>query len=369
VSDTHIKKFAQILVDYSAKVKPGDTVAIITSTLAEPLVRELYQRILERGGLPHALIELPDQYEVFLRHGSDEQLQYVPRFHKIAFEEFDVLLKVRAASNTRSLSHVNPARQSQLQRSIAKLLEAQMQRGASGELRWMSTIFPTDAYAMEAEMGLGAYQDYFYRAVHADEDTPDPVAYWQGIKAEQKRYVDRIEGHDLIQLRGPNVDLSLSVKDRLFINACGENNMPDGEVYTGPVEDSANGWVRFSYPTAYQGRIVEGVELNFQNGQVIKVSATKNEEFLLRMLDSDPGARFLGEFAIGTNYQIDRFTKNILLDEKIGGSFHVALGAGYPETGSVNHSQIHWDMICDMRQDSEIVADGEVIYKNGQFLF
>jgi aminopeptidase len=244
-----------------------------------------------------------------------------------------------------------------------------MRRGASGELRWMSTIFPTNAYAMEAEMGMEEYRDFFYGAVHADDGTPDPVAYWNGIRAEQQRYVERIQGHDLIQLRGPNVDLSLSVKDRIFINACGENNMPDGEVYTGPVEGSANGWVHFTYPAVNQGRVVEGIQLNFKDGQVIKATAEKNQDYLLRMLDSDPGARFLGEFAIGTNYQINRFTKSILLDEKIGGSFHLALGAGYPETGSVNRSQIHWDMICDMRQDSEILADGEVIYSDGEFVF
>jgi aminopeptidase len=369
LSDNRIKKFAQILVDYSAKVKPGDTVAITTSTLAEPLVRELYKLILERGGRPHALIDLPDQLELLFAHGSDEQLQYVPRFHKIAFEEFDVLIKIRATANTRSLSNLDPARQSIFQRSISQLLSAQMRRGASGELRWMSTIFPTNAYAMEAEMGMEEYRDFFYGAVHADDGTPDPVAYWNGIRAEQQRYVERIQGHDLIQLRGPNVDLSLSVKDRIFINACGENNMPDGEVYTGPVEGSANGWVHFTYPAVNQGRVVEGIQLNFKDGQVIKATAEKNQDYLLRMLDSDPGARFLGEFAIGTNYQINRFTKSILLDEKIGGSFHLALGAGYPETGSVNRSQIHWDMICDMRQDSEILADGEVIYSDGEFVF
>jgi aminopeptidase len=362
-------KFAQILVDYSAKVKPGDTVAITASTLAEPLVRELTKRILARGGYPHALIDLPDQSELLFAHANDDQLKYVSRFHKIAFEEFDVLIKVRSTANTRALSGVDPARQSVFQRSISQLLAAQMRRGASGELRWMSTLYPTDAYAMEAEMGTEEYRDFFYSAVHADDGTPDPVAHWQGVKAEQRRYIERVQGHDLIELRGPNVDLRLSVKDRIFINACGENNMPDGEVYTGPVENSANGWVRFSYPAVNQGRVVEGVELHFKDGRVIKASAEKNQDYLLRMLDSDPGARFLGEFAIGTNYQIDRFTKSILLDEKIGGSFHLALGAGYPETGSVNRSQIHWDMICDMRQDSEIVADGEVIYHDGQFVF
>jgi aminopeptidase len=171
-----------------------------------------------------------------------------------------------------------------------------------------------------------------------------------------------------VQLRGPNVDLSLSVQDRKFINACGHNNMPDGEIYTGPVEDSLNGRVCFTYPAMIQGRIVDGVELVFKEGKVVEASAEQNQEFLLKMLDIDRGARYVGEFAIGTNYQIDRFTKSILFDEKIGGSFHLAVGAGYPETGSRNRSMIHWDMICDMRQDSEILVDGELVYRDGQFV-
>jgi aminopeptidase len=222
---------------------------------------------------------------------------------------------------------------------------------------------------MEAEIGYGAYQDFFYRACHATEATLDPVAYWQEIERQQRGFIERFEGHDQIELRGPYVDLRLSIKDRRFKNACGLNNLPDGEIYTGPVEESAQGWVRYTYPAVYQGRVVEGIELAFERGKVVKAGANKNEVFLLQMLDTDPGARYIGEFAIGTNFEIDRFTHNILLDEKIGGSFHMALGAGYPETGSRNKSIIHWDMICDLRADSEILVDGEVVYRNGGFVF
>jgi aminopeptidase len=232
----------------------------------------------------------------------------------------------------------------------------------------MSTLFPTAAYAMEAEMGLNEYEDFVFRACHADDNTIDPVAYWQGVEREQERIIGRVAGHDRVQVRGPNADLTLSIKGRIFKNASGQQNLPDGEIYTGPVEDSVNGWVRYTYPAVYQGRAVEGIELTFENGRVVKASARKNEEFLLRMLDTDAGARYLGEFAIGTNFEIDRFTRNILFDEKIGGSFHMALGAGYPETGSVNKSIIHWDMICDLRSEAEIRVDGEALYRNGKFL-
>jgi aminopeptidase len=173
----------------------------------------------------------------------------------------------------------------------------------------------------------------------------------------------------VVTLRGPNVDLTLSIKGRRFSNSTGTHNMPDGEIYTGPVEESVNGWVKFTYPAIYQGVAVEGAELIFHRGRVDSAKAEKNQDYLLQMLESDQGSRYLGEFAIGTNFDINRFTGNILFDEKIGGSFHMALGAGYPETGSKNRSSIHWDMICDMRRDSEITVDGELFYRNGQFVF
>jgi len=368
LTDTRIEKFARILVDYSTRVKPGDLVAITSSYAAEPLVQSLYALILDRGAYPHVLLDFSDQNEILFAHANNDQLEYVPRFHKLAFEEFDVLIKVRADTNTRAQSGVDSAHQAHRQRGIAPLIQAQMQRGAQGSLRWMSTLFPTQAYAMEAEMGFQEYQDFVFAACHADDDTADPVAHWLSVERSQQRIVERIEGHDQVHVRGPNVDLTLSIKGRKFDNACGKNNMPDGEVYTGPVEDSANGWVRYTYPAVYQGRVVEGIELKFQDGRVVSASAQKNEDFLLKMLETDAGARYIGEFAIGTNYQIDRFTKSILFDEKIGGSFHMALGAGYPETGSRNKSLIHWDMICDLRQESDILVDGEVIYRDGKFL-
>jgi aminopeptidase len=368
LEDPRVRKFAQILVEYSTEVKPGDYVAIATTTIAEPLVRELYSLVLERGGHPHILMNLPDQEELLFEYGNEDQLEFVPRFHKTAFEEFDVLIKVRAQADPRGLSEVPPERQSIHQRALSALIGAQMRRGAEGSLRWMSTMYPTPGYAKEAGMNFEEYKDFVYRAIHADADTPDPVAHWQAVEQAQKRYIDLFQGHDRVQLRGPNVDLSLSIKGRTFLNACGHTNMPDGEIFTGPVEDSVNGWVRFTYPAMTQGRIVDGVELAFEEGKVAKASARENQDFMLEMLNIDEGARYVGEFAIGTNYQIDRFTKSILFDEKIGGSFHMAVGAGYPETGSLNRSMIHWDMICDMRQDSEILVDGEVVYRDGQFV-
>jgi len=203
--------------------------------------------------------------------------------------------------------------------------------------------------------------------VHANEK--DAVKYWEKVEKDQQAAVDFISGKNQVALRGPNVDLTLSIKGRNFLNSCGRHNMPDGEIFTGPVEDSVNGWVKFTYPAIYGGVAVEGAELTFSNGKVTQALATKNQDYLLKMLESDAGSRYLGEFAIGTNFEIDKFTGQILFDEKIGGSFHMALGAGYPETGSTNKSAIHWDMICDMRTDSEILVDGDLFYKNSKFVF
>jgi aminopeptidase len=215
-------------------------------------------------------------------------------------------------------------------------------------------------------MSLRDYEDFVYAATFADQ--PDPVQSWRTVHDRQQQLVDWLRGKERVEVRGPNIDLQLSIAGRTFINSDGKRNMPSGEIFTGPVEDSANGWVRFTYPAIRGGREVEGVEFELRDGKVVQARATKNEEYLLSQLDSDEGSRYLGEFAIGTNYQIQRFTKSILFDEKIGGTIHMAVGAGYPETGSRNRSSVHWDFICDMRHDSEIRVDGELIYRDGQFL-
>lgn len=368
MNDPRILKFARILVDHSIRVKPGDRVLVEATTAAEPLVQALYTLILDRGGFPHLSLALIDQDELFFSHASESQLDIPPTFQKLAYDTFEARIRIHSAVNTRALSGVDPARAAHWQKTTAPILAAQMKRGAEGSFKWVSTLFPTTGLAIEANMGLHEYENFVFRACHADEDTADPAAFWANIGQEQQRFVDRLAGHDQVILKGPNVDLQLSIKGRKFLNSFGIHNMPDGEIFTGPVENSANGWVRYSYPAVYQGRSVEGVELTFNDGKVVKATAAKEQDFLLSLLDADVGSRFLGEFAIGTNFEINRSTRNILFDEKIGGSFHTALGAGYPETGSLNKSVIHWDMICDMQKDSTIEVDGEVVYRDGKFI-
>ncbi len=372
MTDTRVRKFAKILVEHSTRIQPGDRVLIEGTTAAEPLIREVFIQVLEKGGHPHPMVALPgmmpfSQDEMYVTYAKDTQFDFVPTFYKLAYDQFESRIRIHSATNTRGTSNVDPLKVQRRGKALSSITEAQMRRGAEGAFKWVTTLYPTEAYAQDGGMSLMEYSDFVFHAVHAHED--DPVAYWKSLEAKQQSAIDFIQGKSQVTLSGPNVDLTLSIKGRTFDNSFGTFNMPDGEIFTGPVEDSANGWVKFTYPAIYGGVAVEGAELTFNRGRVEIAKAEKNQDYLLKMIESDAGSRYLGEFAIGTNTDIDRFTGNILFDEKIGGTFHMALGAGYPETGSKNHSAIHWDMICDLRKDSEIRVDGQLFYKNGQFVF
>jgi aminopeptidase len=372
VADSRVANFAKILVEHSVHIVPGDRVLIEATTAAEPLIRELYIQILEKGGIPHPMIALPgmmpfSQDELYLTYAKDTQLDFIPTFYKIAYDQFESRIRIHSATNTRGTTNIDPLKAQRRSKALSTITEAQMRRGAEGTLKWVTTLYPTDAYAQDASMSLKEYEDFVFGAVHAHE--ADPIGYWNSTAEGQQQAIDWLAGKSQVVMHGPNVDLTLSIKGRKFVNSTGTHNMPDGEIFTGPVEDSVNGWVKFTYPAIYGGVAVEGAELTFNRGRVEIAQAEKNQAYLVKMLETDEGARHVGEFAIGTNFDINKFTGNILFDEKIGGTFHMALGAGYPETGSHNRSSIHWDMICDMRTDSEIVVDGDLFYKDGQFVF
>ena len=366
MADPRVEKLADVLVNYSVAIRPGDKVLIQGGTSAGPLLRAVYAKVLQAGGHPLMLATLPGTDELLFRYASDEQLQHVPEPVKLLMETYDVSIGIRGAENTKALSGVDPAKMVLRSQAQEELLRTYMQRAASGELRWVVTLFPTNAYAQDAEMSLSDYEDFCYGACLPDMD--DPVGHWRRFSSWQQKIVDWLKGKERVHVVGPETDLRLCIADRVFINSDGRHNMPSGEVFTGPVEDSMEGHVHFSYPAIYKGREVTGVRLWFEGGKVVKASAAKNEDFLLQTLDTDDGSRYVGEFAIGTNKGITRFTGQILFDEKINGSFHMALGAGYPETGSKNESAIHWDMICDLRDGGEIWVDDELLYKNGQFV-
>ncbi|MDY6876888.1 MAG: aminopeptidase [Chloroflexota bacterium] len=366
MTDPRIEKLADVLVNYSVAVRPGDKVIVQGDSAAAPLLRAIYARVLQVGGHPLMLASVPGTDELLFRYASDEQLQHVPEPLQLIIETYDVRVSVRGVENTKALSNVDPDKMVLYSQAQTELMKTFMQRSASGALRWTVALFPTNAYAQDAEMSLDEYEDFVYNACLPDMD--DPVGYWHRFSAWQQKIVDWLKGRERVHVIGPETDLHLSIAGRPFANCDGQANMPDGEVFTGPVENSIEGHVYFSYPAIYKEREVTGVRLWFEGGKVVKATAEKNQEFLLKVLDTDAGSRYVGEFAIGTNEGITRFTRQILFDEKINGSFHMALGAGYPETGSKNESAIHWDMICDMRAGGEIWVDDDLLYKDGRFV-
>jgi aminopeptidase len=303
--------------------------------------------------------------ELLFKYGSDEQIKHIPEPSKLIYNKYDVEIGIIGEENTKALSNVNPTKITMQKQARTDLFKTVVQRSAAGEFRWTVGLFPTNACAQDADMSLSEYEDFVYGACLPDVDKP--VDYWQRFSARQQKIVEWLKGKEQLRVVGPDTNLRLSIKERTFINCDGHYNMPDGEIFTGPVEDSVNGNVYFSYPAIYGGREVTGVRLWFEEGKVIKATAEKGEDFLLKTIDTDEGARRVGEFAIGTNEGITGFTRQILFDEKINGSFHMALGMGFPETGSKNESGLHWDMVCDLRSGGEIWVDDELLYKNGKF--
>jgi aminopeptidase len=365
MEDPRVTKLAQVMVNYCVAIQPGQTVLLRGNSAGMPLVTATYREIVRAGGNPFLLWDEGDFEEIFYKEANDDQLQFIAPPLRHMYEHYDALIAIIASHNTRHLNSIPPARIQRRRQAAKELSTIYMKRAAAGELHWTLTQYPTPAFAQEADMPLSDYEKFVYGACHVDED--DPVAFWRKVAAEQQRLVDWLVGKKDVRVTGPNVDLRLSIEGRIFINADGTRNMPDGEIFTGPVEQSVNGWVRFTYPAIYSGREVDGVMLRFEDGKVVEASATKNEAFLLNTLDTDAGARYLGEFAIGTNHGIRQFTKSILYDEKIGGTIHMALGEAYPETGSHNQSAIHWDMICDMREGGKIWVDDQLFYDSGEF--
>lgn len=366
MSDPRIERLARLLVNYCVEVGIGDKVALMGDLPALPLMRATYRHILHAGGHPLVLWQEEEFQEILLKEGNDDQIQHVADPVKMVMETYDCRIAIRGTKNTRTLSSVDPARQQLFQSSRRELMAISMNRSATGEYRWVVAQYPTPAVAQDADMSLADYEDFVYAACFTDKE--DPETEWRKLSQRQQRLVDWLAGKETVKILGPNIDMSLSIDGRTFVNSDGRRNMPSGEIFTGPVEASVNGWVRFTYPVIYAGREVDQVELHFEDGQVVSATADKNEAFLHSVLDTDAGARFLGEFAIGTNDGIKQFTKSTLFDEKIGGTIHMALGAGYPQTGSVNKSAIHWDMICDMRDGGKIWVDDEAFYDSGRFL-
>jgi aminopeptidase len=366
VRDPRADNLAKILVGYSTKVQEGDTVVIDGESAAEPLLLAIYEETLKAGGHPMLNVGIEGQSASYFKLAGDAQLDWVSPVSEWMVDNADVRISVGASTNTRELSAVPPERQTRRQAATGELMKRAMKRSAEGSYRWCYTLYPTAAYASEAEMSLADYADFYFGACLADD--AEPLSAWKRASEECNRLAEWIEGREEVRVTAPGTDIRLGIAGRKFIPCDGEHNMPDGEFFTGPVEDSVEGEVTFHLPAVIGGREVSGVRLEFEAGRVVDASAERGEEFLIQLLDTDDGARRLGELGIGTNYAIDRGTREVLLDEKIGGTVHMAVGASYPESGGTNESAVHTDLVCDLRLGGKLEVDGAVMQEDGKFV-
>jgi aminopeptidase len=367
MSDRRVAKLADLLVNYSLELQHGQQVRIDGGTVAAPLVRELYRYALRAGAHPRTRIDVEGVDVITLAEASEQQLTYVSELDRQDVEQIDAFITIWGDRNTRALSQAAPTRVSRRIGSRRELINRLWERIDAEQAKWVGTRFPTEAHAQDAEMSLSEYEDFVYSACHVREDE-DPVTHWRGTSAVLNARARELETFRELRIMGPDTDLRLGVEGRGWIGADGKLNMPDGEIFTSPLETETEGEIRFSFPAIFHGRSVEDVRLRFEGGRVVAAEAKTGNDYLQSLLDMDDGSRILGELAFGLNYEIDRFTRDILFDEKIGGTVHLALGASFKKVGGENDSGLHWDMICDLREEGEVYADGELVWRAGHFL-
>lgn len=360
------QKYAKVLVEYSTDVQKGDLVIIRGESQAQPLIKAVYEEVLKKGANPICRISIPGLVESYFKYASDEHLEFVDPFTKNEYETATKFISIGAPYNTKNMTKVSPeklAKRSSANKPLSNLL---LGRAAKGELSWVICNFPTESLAQEAKMSLDDYSEFLTNACQLNLE--DPVSHWKEIGKMQDRLVEYLNKTTKMRFVGEKTDVTFSTEGRKWISCCGLNNFPDGEIFTSPVEDSAEGTIYFDFPQIYRGNEAKGVFVRLEKGKVVEATAECGEDFFIKMIDQDAGARFVGEIAIGTNKQIQDITGNILFDEKIGGSIHVALGASYPEAGGKNESGLHWDLIKNMKNGGKIYADDVLIYENGDFV-
>ncbi len=351
--DPRIDQLARTLVTYSTAVKPGEHVMIRGTEQSQPLALAVYREVLKAGGLPTIWSSFEEASWMLFTHGSEQQIAWLDPVLIEASRSIDVYISLRAPTNLKMLTAIDPALQVIAQKANRPFLDTVLKK------RWVICELPTSALAQEAGMSLSDFEDFSFGAVSVD---------WPAMDVELRSRKAQFENANEVQIIGRGTDLRLGVRGRIWITDEGKHNMPGGEVFTGPIEDSVEGEILFDFPAVYGGREVEGVHLTFRAGRVVDASASRGEDYLIKMLDADEGARRLGELGVGTNYGIVRFSKSVLFDEKIGGTIHLALGRSYEETGGKNESAIHWDMVKDLRTDGELRLDGRAVQRNGHFL-
>lgn len=366
-----LDRWASILVDYSVGLRAGQICRLVADPVGMDLLEAIYEAVIRKGAFPHVRLMPKDWERILIEHGTEEQLSWHSPFLQFESETIDASISLWRESNTRYLAGAAPARVAMMQRGRKQIFQTFMDRAATGALKWVGTQTPTQSAAQDADMSLREYEAFLVAAGQLELD--DPVAYWKAFGTRQQALVERLDHAKELHFWTPEgTDLTVDVAGMRWVNCCGLRNFPDGEVFTGPNLDGpyggVKGTVRFSFPGVHCGREVEGVVFRFEHGRVVEAHADKGLEFLIAALDMDQGARSVGEIAIGTNFGIQTFSKNTLFDEKIGGTFHLAVGAGYPQTGNKNVSSLHWDLVCDLRKGGTIKVDGELLMKDGRFL-
>ncbi len=360
MNDPRLSKLADIVVDYSLALKRGETVTIGGPSPGAPLILAIYEKALRAGAFPRLKVSLPGEAEIFYRNASDEQLGHLGEIDLFEAEHVQCSVNVAASSNTRALSGVDGAKIGRVRKARQPLKDRKRKQ------RWNVLTYPTDAFAQEAEMSLEDFSAFVYRACLCEED--DPVGAWKGFRETLRARAESVQRPEEVRIHGPGTDLTLKIGKRKVCVSAGEVNLPDGEIYMGPVEDAVDGVIRFTYPAILEGREVEDITFHFEKGRVVKAEAAKNLDLLEKMFALDEGARHAGELGIGCNESVDRFTRNLLFDEKIGGTVHLGMGESYPETEGKNHSAIHLDFVCDIRKGGEVLVDGKPFLRDGVFL-
>ncbi|MFA6939660.1 MAG: aminopeptidase [Clostridiaceae bacterium] len=365
MKDIRLNKLAKLLVNYSVKVKKGDFVLISCEDVAEPWMIEVAREAIKAGGHVETVLESAELKNVMLNNSTKEQLLQDNYLRTKAMEKADVWLSAWGTINTKVNTGVESDKIKSFTQGATSWRKLYSSKMGDGSLRWCGTQFPTQSDAQEASMSLEEYEDFVYGAGLMDKENPEEE--WKKVSAKQDRWVKYLDTKKEIHIVSEGTDIKVNVSGRKWINCDGRVNFPDGEIFTSPVDDDINGHITFSFPGIYTGKEIEGIKLEVKDGLVVKASASKGEELLHSLLKIDEGASRFGEVAIGTNYGIKNFTRNMLFDEKIGGTIHMAIGDSMAEAGGLNHSSLHWDMLCDMRNGGKIYGDGELFYENGLF--
>ncbi len=365
--DPRYDSLAELVLDHSLRLQPGEVLRIEgEAAAAAPLVVPLHREAIKRGAHAYTALDLGGLKEILVAHGSDEQLDFVSPMELREIDAIDASITVWSESNTRSFTRADTHRRQRQLTAQRQVAIRRRDRIASGEHRWCGTLSPTQGHAQDADMSLEDYEDFVFRACHVLDE--DPVDHWRQVGERLQARAEELGSVRELRIVGEDTDLTVVVDGRTWRAAYGRQNVPDGEVYTSPIETGVNGTIRFGFPAVFGGREIDDARLVLENGRVVAAEAAGGEEYLRSLLELDEGASGVGEIAFGLNYEIDRFTRNILFDEKIGGTMHMALGMGFEALGGQNRSALHLDLICDLRREGEVYADGELVWRSGQFL-